>query len=641
MAPDKSQRSIRTNRLRYRQKENKIFSKKKLRPPPEFVNPQLAQLVKKVPQGIDWVHEIKFDGYRTLCRINGDDIRFLTRNGHDWSSKYKKLIETAKRLKVDSDIQNAILDGEVIWIDEKGQIDFQKLQNAISENKSDQLIYYIFDLLFLDGEDLRKRPLLERKALLEKLLHNQQKSLFRYSEHWHNSGEDLFKASCKLNLEGIVSKNSAAPYVSGRSGIWRKTKCSLRQEFVIGGYTTSPSNHRAFSALLLGAYDENGKNLRYIGRVGTGFSEITLNEISAKFKSLAIDKSPFSINSPHDSSIRWLKPRLIAEISFKGWTSDQILRQASFEGLREDKNPKDIHIDIAEKNTDDLKVTHPKRIVYTKTGTTKLNVFQYYQSVSDLMFPFVIDRPVSILRCQQTTSTGCYYQKHSEGRNLIDIDNKPIYYKDKKDSALNLKSAADILRLAQAGAIEIHSWNATFSNITKPDQIVLDLDPDNSKLWGRTVNTAFEIREMLTKLSLKSFIKVTGGKGLHIHIPILPLYSWDIVKIFSKSLMKILVEQNPEHYTINMSKTKREGRIFLDYFRNSYSATSVVPYSLRARVRPSIALPIAWRDLKSSLSPDDFIYPDALKLIKKRKDPWLEYWSIKQKIKFLDLTTIF
>lgn len=590
--------------------------------------------------GNDWLHEIKFDGYRTLCRIDGDDIKFFTRGGYDWSSKYKKLIETAKKLKLDNDIQNAFLDGEIVWIDEKGQIDFQKLQNALSENKSDNIMYYIFDLLFLNGEDLRKRPLLERKALLEDLLHRQKKSLFLYSEHWHNRGEALFKASCKLNLEGVVSKDSAAPYVSGRSGIWKKTKCSLRQEFVIGGYTSSPTEHRAFGALLLGAYDENGKNLRYIGRVGTGFSEITLNEISAKFKSLALDKSPFSVNSPHASNIRWLKPRLIAEISFKAWTSDQILRQASFEGLREDKKPKDIHIDIADKNTDDLKVTHPERIVYLKTGTTKLNVFQYYQSVSDLMFPFVIDRPVSILRCQHTTSAGCYYQKHSEGRNLIGINSKPIYYKGKKDSALNLKSAADILQLAQAGTIEFHSWEATFSHITNPDQIVFDLDPDSSILWGHTVDTALEIHEMLAKLGLKSFVKVTGGKGLHVQVPILPLYSWDAVKTFSKSLMKILIEKYPDQYTINMSKTRRKGRIFLDYFRNSYGATAVVPYSLRARERPSIALPIAWKDLKSSLSPDDFIYPDALRLIKKRRDPWKEYWSIKQRIQILEDETL-
>ena len=622
-------------------KKKKKNTGKTLSPPPEFVKPQLAQLVEKVPSGTDWLHEIKFDGYRTLCRIDGDEIRFLTRGGQDWSAKYKKLIDTAKKLK----LENALLDGELVWVNENGQIDFQKLQNALSENKFDHVVYYIFDLLFLNGEDLREKSLRDRKAALEKLLKPMQKTPFRYSEHWQNRGEQMFKESCRLKLEGVVSKSADSSYISGRSGIWKKTKCSLRQEFVIGGYTSSGADHRLFGALLLGAYENNGKNLRYVGRVGTGFSNSTLAEILKKFNDLEQDESPFTINSPTGRAVHWLKPSMVAEVEFKSWTSDQILRHASFQGLREDKKAKEIFIDMVEKNRSgkfddkwisDIVITNPDRIVYPKHGIVKNDVIEYYKTVSELMFPFVADRPISILRCQKTTAAECYFQKHSEGRNLVGISSKSVHYKDKRDTALSLESPADIIRLAQAGTIEIHGWGSTFTNVGRPDQIIFDLDPESKKLWGRVVDTALEIREMLARLGLRSFVKVTGGKGLHVQVPISPLYSWDAIKIFSKSLMQILVEKEPQHYTTNMSKSKREGRIFLDYLRNGYGATAVIPYSLRAHEQPNIALPIAWKDLKTSLVPDSFVYPDVIKLIKKRKDPWIDYLGLQQRIKFLE-----
>lgn len=615
------------SRTDYNPTSAKITKKKRL---PEFIKPQLAQLVDKVPEGSDWLHEIKFDGYRTLCRIDNNEVRFLTRSGLDWTLRYKKLIETAKKLK----LQNAILDGEIVWLNEKGQSDFQQLQNALSENNFDRIYYYIFDLLFLNGTDIRDKPLKERKLLLEKLLKPLKKSRFLYSEHFEH-GKEMHREACQLQLEGVLSKDANAPYTSGRTPIWQKTKCSLRQEFVIGGFTTS-KGIRPFAALLLGYYDED-KKLHYAGRVGTGFTDITFDKISHDLKKLTQTDSPFAVNTPFDKNIQWLKPKLVAEVEFKNWTSDKILRQPSFKGLREDKVS--TAITLENEKTKKIQITHPDRIIYPHRGTTKKEVLNYYEEIAPYLLPYVQNRPVSILRCQKTTTSGCYYQKHSKGRNLVGINSKELHYRDKNDSALIIENKTDLVQLAQAGTIEIHGWQALFTDIARPDQIVFDLDPDSAKLWGRMTDTAFEIRSKLLTLGLESFVKVTGGKGLHIHVPIAPVYTWNQVKAFSKGLMQILADQNPEYYTTHMSKISRKEKIFLDYLRNGYGATAVIPYSLRARKEPTIALPIAWKDLKNS-TPDEFIYSDVLKLIKKRKDPWPNYFKLRQRISVLESQSI-
>ncbi|MGE3973517.1 MAG: DNA ligase D [Bdellovibrionales bacterium] len=608
-------------------------AKKKRSSPPRFIEPQLAQLVTAVPPGEDWIHEIKFDGYRTLIRLDKGKAQFLTRRGKNWTKKYGPLQSEALKLK----LQNAVIDGELVWIDEMGHTDFQKLQNGIAEQKFQGMIFYAFDLLFLDGEDLLDQPLLERKKLLKELLDRSPKSKIIYSEHWKNQGSAMYKESCRLGLEGIVSKNAEAAYSSGRSGLWQKTKCSLRQEFVIVGYTESSADDRPFGALLLGSYHSE-KNLKYVGRVGTGFSAGTFKHLTPLLQKLRSEDSPISEGAPRSQTIQWTEPKLAAEIEFKGWTQEGVLRQASFQGLREDKKPTDIHVEKPMKKNlvTKVKISHPDRIVYKKTKTTKLVVVQYYEAIAPYLIPFVEDRPLSILRCQQDTQKACYFQKHSEASTLVGIESKPVHYKEKSDTALTVQSPTDLLELAQAGAIEIHVWSGQFSHITKPDQIVFDLDPETEKLWPRVVETAHLIREMLEQLELKSFVKVTGGKGLHVQVPITPRYSWDTIKEFSKSLMRVLEDKNPEHYTTNMSKSKRKGRIFLDYLRNGYGATAVVPYSLRARVLPTVALPISWREVKPSLSPDEFLLSEVLKKLKRRKDPWTDYWDLDQRIKILE-----
>lgn len=594
----------------------------KLKSPPKFINPQLAELVEQVPEGRNWLHEIKYDGYRTLCRIEHDNVKFLTRSGLDWTSRYEVLIDAAKKLK----LQNAFFDGEVVCLDENGRSDFQMLQNALSEKRFDKIFYFVFDLLFLNGKDWCQKTLIERKKHLKKLLQHSKKNRFLFSEHF-KQGDKMFKECCRLHLEGVVSKEANAPYVSGRSAIWQKIKCTHREEFIIGGYTLT-NKAQPFSALLLGYFDEN-KKLHYAGRVGTGFSDTTFDKILQKIEKLSQKKSSFQVNSPKKSrDILWLKPKLIAEIEFKNWTSHKLIRQPIFCGLREDKKSTEIKIEV----------THPDRLIYPQSQTTKKDVIDYHNKISPYMLPFLYRRPASIYRCQKTTLADCFYQKYSDGTNPLGVDNRKIQFGKKIDFAFDIKNKGDILRLIQAGTIEIHGWQATFTDISKPDQIVFDLDPDSPQLWSRVIDTAYEIREQLKCLDLESFVKVTGGKGVHIHVPIRPNYNWSLVKAFSKSFMQILIEKNPNHYTTHISKTERKGKIFLDYLRNDYGATAVIPYCLRARKKPSVALPITWKDLKHCPSADAFIYTDVLELVNKRNDPWKHYFKIKQRISILEKT---
>lgn len=604
--------------------------KSKLASPPRFVEPQLARLVESVPQGKEWLHEMKFDGYRTQCRIDGNKVQFFTRNGLDWSGKYKSLKSEIQKLPT----QNALLDGEIVWIDDRGHASFQGLQNAISEGHYDRVLYYVFDILHYNGEDVRVLPLEDRKKILETLLKRVGKrSKILYSQHWKGTtGREMLAKSCALQLEGVVSKDATQPYRSGRSDLWRKTKCSLRQEFVIGGFTDSPKASRAIGALLMGFYDEN-HHLRYAGKVGTGFTESTLADLVKKLKPLKIKESPFDINSPTGRLAHWVKPQLIGEVEFKAWTGDKVIRHGSFQGLRTDKDTKDVQRDVAVKTpgkVQGVRISHPERISYPASGTRKWDVVDYYDAVSDLMLPFLKDRPMSLLRCQELAGENCFFQKHAEGRNLIGLGNKPVHYKDKKDTAIVIENRRDIIEAVQAGTIEFHGWQAKFSKITKPDLIVFDLDPESLKLWSRVVDTAHEIRDMLQQLGLESFVKVTGGKGLHVQVPIVPNYEWDDIKAFSKSLMKVLENREPKNYTTNMIKARRKNRIFLDYLRNGYGATAVIPYSVRAREEPAVALPIAWSQLKDSLRPNQFLIPEVPKLIKNRKDPWAGYFKLKQ-----------
>ncbi|KYG60548.1 hypothetical protein AZI85_11080 [Bdellovibrio bacteriovorus] len=633
--------------------------KKKVKGLPEFIKPMLAELVTDVPEGTRWIHETKFDGYRTQAHFEKGKLKLYTRSGLDWTEKYPGIEKSLKKLSV----ANAILDGEIVVLDKEGRSDFQKLQNSLKAHEVNSLVFYVFDLLFLDGEDLRDRPLIERKELLKELIEGLNEPLIRYSEHMAGFGKDLFKEACDYQLEGIISKDQDSTYQSRRGSSWVKTKCKLHQEFVIGGYTEGTGARASFGALLLGVYE--GDQLRYVGKVGTGFTEKSIEDILKKLSRREQKTSPFDIKSPRERGTHWLKPGLVAEVTFGNWTSDKILRTAVFHGLREDKAAKEIHIEKAKplkevlgesssakkKTAKKAKVSkrqevsdeylrgelsNPDKILYAKEKITKIQVAKFYQDHADLILPHVKDRPLNLLRCPEGTSKQCFFQKHIAGTVPEFITPVSIKEKSGTKAYLTLDSPEGLLALSQMGAFEIHVWGSRREAVEHPDLIVMDFDPGPGTSWKQVVQAVEDLKEILDDLGLKSFLKVSGGKGLHVHIPVAPIYSWDQIKSFSQTLAQEMAHRNPDMYTTTISKKARDKKIFVDYLRNGRGATAVMPYSLRAREKSAVAMPIDWKDLKKIKGPDQFTLEKAIEHLKHRKvDPWKDYFKYNQKISIL------
>lgn len=623
----------------------KIVKSKKVQPGlgrdpwPDFIAPQLPRLVTSVPPGESWVHEMKFDGYRIQLHLKNSLARFFTRSGLDWSNSFPHLLESAGKI----DARNAILDGEIVALDEQGRSHFQNLQNSLTLKKDQDLRLYVFDLLYLDGNDLRHLPLIQRKELLTQLLKDCTSNII-VSEHFVENGDDFYHTSCSFDLEGIVSKLADSPYRSGRNDLWAKTKCTSRQEFVIGGYTEAQDGRTGLGALLLGIYEDG--QLKYAGKVGTGFNNQTLRELKLKMKKLKQEQSPFKINSPKGQGINWVKPRKIAEVSFSNWTNEGVLRTPVFMGLRKDKPAKDIGMEIAKKTKPSKKtsvkksapreVTSPEKILFKKEKITKHEVADFYQAISKEMLPYLADRPLSLVRCPEGSEGTCFFQKHVAGNIPESFHTFPLMEDKGEGVFLSINSPEGLRELVQINAFELHAWNCHAATAMRPDQIVMDFDPDPAVPWKEVVSAAFELKAMLEDLKLKSFVKLTGGKGLHVHIPIAPLYDWEQVKSFSQTLALQLVSVNPDKYIATMSKKARKGKIFVDYLRNGYGATAVVPYSLRAKPTSAVALPIEWTELKKIKSPQEYTIRKALKKIKARKaDPWKGMLKLKQKIQVL------
>lgn len=585
---------------------------------PGFISPQLATLVEVPPDTEEWVHEIKFDGYRLQAHIRSKSIKLYTRAGNDWSRKFPSLISSLLKLNIES----AIMDGEAVVMDSEGVSHFGSLQDALSKKDDSAIRIYFFDLLYLNGSDLRGYPLSERKALLKKLLPKKSQKIF-YSEDVEQNGAAFFKKACDYKLEGIISKKPDAPYVSGRSHLWFKSKCAKRQEFVIGGFSEGRGGRRnVLGALLLGVYeDHNQKRLfRYVGKVGTGFNHQILEELTKKIKKQEIKKSPFDLNSPKEKGIHWLKPKLVAEVKFSEWTKDKILRTPVYLGLKEDV------------------MTHPQKILFPNEGITKEMIAEYYEEVARWILPHISDRPLSLVRCPNGADKKCFFQKHLETEEMTK-NFKTFEVKEKKGSSqyLAISSREGLRQIVQMNAFELHTWNTHYQNLMTPDQIILDFDPDPNVKFSEVVVACKEMKKILDQLKLKSFVKLSGGKGLHIHIPVEPLYSWDQIKAFSKALAFELVDRNPKKYIATMSKKNRKGKIFIDYFRNTFGATAVAPYSLRAREVSSVALPVEWSEISRIKSGDQFTLKKALLKIKKRPgDPWSKFISLKQKITILE-----
>lgn len=590
---------------------------------PDFISPQLPKLVSSVPTDERWLHEMKFDGYRMQGHLKSGIARLYTRTGLDWSNSFPHILENLGKIKV----EDAIFDGEIVALDEEGKSHFQKLQNSLTLKKDEGLRYYIFDILYLNGEDLRARPLIERKEILAKVLLKSPANIL-YSEHLLQNGEDFYQTSCEHGLEGIVSKVADAPYRSGRNDLWAKTKCTLRQEFVIGGFTEARGARSGFGALLLGVYE--GEEFKYVGKVGTGFSDETLRTLKRSLLTMKIEASPFSVNSPKGRSITWIKPKKVAEVSFSNWTDEGVLRTPVFLGLRADKPSKDIHM---EKISD---VSSPEKILFKKEHITKKEVADFYQLISKSMLPYLADRPLSLVRCPEGSEGECFYQKHVPGKIPSSFKSFPLMEGKGEGVYLSIHSAQGLRELVQMNAFEIHAWNCHDQSPMRPDQIVMDFDPGPGVEWKTVVNAAFELKSILEDLNLKSFVKLTGGKGIHVHIPVAPLYDWDQIKSFSQILALQMVSMKPDLYVANMSKKLRKGKIFIDYLRNGYGATAVVPYSLRVKPLSAVALPLEWSELRRIKGPQVYTLKKALKKIKSRKvDPWKGMLKLKQKIEIL------
>jgi bifunctional non-homologous end joining protein LigD len=600
-------------------------------PWPGFIKPQLARLVEGPPEEEGWVHELKFDGYRMEALLKDGIAQFYTRNELEWSNAFPHLLNAVEKLPC----QNAILDGEIVAMDEKGKTNFQLLQNSLKGKNDKSLRYYIFDLLYLNGKDLRDLPYIERKELLKELLKGTKNYLF-LSEHFESNGQDFFRVSCEHGLEGIISKQKDAPYSSGRGDLWLKSKCSERQEFVIGGWSEPRGSREGIGALLLGVY-EDGK-LRYAGRVGTGFNHATLKSLKKELSVMEQEESPFDLKSPKGKDIHWVKPGKICEVSFGNWTDEGILRTPVFQGMREDKKAREVHMEKPKKKKQkaQVSISSPEKVLFEKEKITKKEVAQFYQKIAKVMLPYVQDRPLSLVRCPNGTSGTCFFQKHVSGSIPESFHTFPIEEEKGEGIYLSIDSSEGLQALAQMNAFEIHAWNCQRDDYLHPDQIVMDFDPGPGVPWREVVSAAFELRELLGDLNLESFVKLTGGKGLHVHVPILPLYDWDQVKSFAQGLALELVSRNPKKYVANMSKKLRKGKIFVDYLRNGYGATAVVPYSLRARDLSTVALPLEWSELKKIKGPQEFTMKRAQrKILARKKDPWSGMLKLKQRIEIL------
>jgi bifunctional non-homologous end joining protein LigD len=631
-------------------------------PQEDWITPQLATLVDEAPTGDEWVHELKYDGYRILSRVKNKSAQLVTRNGNDWTSKLQRIAETVSALPV----KNAWLDGEVVALMPDGTISFQALQNAFDTRSETNLVYYVFDLMYLDGYDLRKVPLLDRKQALAAVVPGDASGLVRYSDHITGRGEVVFEQACRQGMEGIISKRTDAAYRGGRNRNWLKVKCGHRQEFVIGGFTDPSGSRVAFGALLLGVYDGQGQ-LRYVGRTGTGFSERSLKELHKKLTALEQSQSPF-VNPPTGTDahgVHWVKPRLVAEVAFAEWTNDGLLRQAAFQGLREDKDAKSIikegteatspraasngtakkpvrrragtirHEASAEGPATVAGVTlsHPDRVLFPDQGFTKLALARYYEQVSTWLLPHLKDRPLTLVRCPEGHNKECFYQKHANDTVPDTIGRVKI--RDEKGVSLYMlaNSLPAVIGLVQMGVLELHTWGAKRDALDRPDRIIIDLDPDPTVSWKFVIEAAQLVKTLLNEMELECFVKTTGGKGLHVVLPLQRVHTWDEVKAFSKGLADHLVRLIPDRFIANMSKQKRKGKIYVDYLRNAKGATAIAAYSTRARAGAPVSVPLAWKELSVEVRSDHFTVANvAERLNALKQDPWRDYFRIKQKL---------
>lgn len=589
---------------------------------PQLISPELATLVDEPPTGKDWLHEIKFDGYRLIAFRQNANIQLFTRNHQDWTLKFKNIRDAINELQ----IKNIILDGEVVMLDKNQHSNFQLLQNAINEKEDSLFIYYVFDLLYFDKYDLTSLSLIERKKILKNIIPADH-SVLRFSDHVSGNGKKVFSKSCDLGLEGIVSKKTDSVYLQKRTRDWLKIKCIKRQEFFIGGFSQPKNMRNCFGSLLLGTYNKRGE-LVYNGNVGTGFTQASLKSVYQELIKRKTDKMPFNEPPPSCGKVTWVKPVLEVEIEFTEWTEEGYLRHPSFKGLREDKSP----VEIINRESPMPLVTHPDKILYPEDGITKQEIADYYYEIQKWILPYIIDRPLTLVRCPNGYHH-CFYQKHINTSHSPDLYRIAIKEKKEKSDYLYIKDSSGLLLLTQMGTLEIHPWSSQITHVEHPDMIIFDLDPAPDVEWKNVVKAAFDIKSHLEKFKLKCFVKTTGGKGLHIVIPIKPEYDWSEIKNFTHTFVDFLVLRNPKSYVSKASKEKRKGKIFIDYLRNQRGATAIAPYSTRAREQAPVAAPLHWDELTRHYQ-DTFFTIKTLpaRLEKLKKDPWKDFFKLRQSL---------
>jgi bifunctional non-homologous end joining protein LigD len=670
-------------------------------PLPDFLPPSLATLRAQAPDGPGWVHEVKFDGYRIQARLDHGKVRLLTRKGLDWTDKFPNVAQAVEKLPATT----ALIDGEIVIEDENGVSSFSGLQAALKSGERKRFVYYVFDLLHLEGRDLTDEPLIERKRLLADLL-ARAKALgpIRLSEHFETEGSRVHRRACEMALEGIVSKRKDAPYRSGRSETFIKSKCANAQEFVVGGYVPSTALPRAVGSLALGYYDHG--RLVYAGRMGTGYTRATAQDLWKRLHPLEIPKPPFDRIPPTERrrDIRWVQPKLVVESHFRGWTADGLVRQAAFKGLREDKPAREVVREVAtmagrdktlgrsnraskesrgaraaahaakaavkrtkpvrpkaapkaapkadRKGTPkaaakpapraglaghakpwddgDVRLTHPDRVYWVDVGVTKQDLADYYREVWDWMAPHVVGRPLSLVRCPEGTKGQCFFQKHASAglternlRTVTDSNGRQI---------IAIENIEGLLSLVQAGVLEVHVRGSMIDRLDRCERIVFDLDPGDGTGWSDVLAAAQDVRERLAAIGLETFVKLSGGKGLHVVLPIEPA-DWDTTKTFVQAFAQAMAADEPDRYVATMTKSLRKGKIFVDYLRNSLEQTSVAAYSTRAREGAPVSAPVSWRELGRTTGGNQYTVLNLMKRLRGLKqDPWKDIGRVRQKL---------
>jgi bifunctional non-homologous end joining protein LigD len=615
---------------------------------PDFVPPALATLVSQARNGAEWVHEIKFDGYRLQARLDNGEVKLLTRSGLDWTHRFPAIAQAVAGLPSTT----ALLDGEAVVEDDTGVSSFSALQQDLGgrggKAVSGKALFYGFDLLHLDGRDLMPLPLMERKAALAGLLKDAPHERLRVSEHIASDGDAMARHACRLGLEGIICKRADAPYRSGRGDAWLKVKCTERAEFVIAGYVPSTVAAKGVGSLVLGYYD--GERLIHAGRVGTGFTEAVSRDVWKALEALKEKASPFADKLSADArrGVVWARPELVAEIEYRGWTHDGSLRHASFKGLREDKDAKDVVREVAKDAPEPPKakpsaivstgaviagvsLSHPERVLWKEQGVTKQGLAEFYADIADWVLPHLVNRPLSLVRCPSGSEKTCFFQKHAWAG--VGSTIREVVVPGDTEKMLAIDDLSGLISLVQAGVLEIHPWGATVDVPDKADRLIFDLDPGDDVAWQAVIDGALDVRERLKAIGLESFVKTTGGKGLHVVVPLEADTGWTEVKAFCKSIAESMAGDSPDRYVATMAKKIRTGRVFVDYLRNGLGATAVAAYSTRSRPGAPVATPLTWDELGPEVRGNHFNVSNVGRRLQNlAADPWAGFFEVRQSV---------